>query len=126
MTPIGHRIFMLAKWIVSRAVSLSTVLALIALGPAYAAGPNNEDPKICAAIAKKALTDIGFKRDDFISEVVDIVQTPNDITITTDVFVWLRVKQCPVGWTIVQMAQYCVVTEIHTRGGCRIKGLPDY
>jgi len=43
-----------------------------------------------------------------------------------DVFVWLRVKQCLVGWTIVQMAQYCVVTEIHTRGGCKIKGLPDY
>lgn len=116
---------MITKWIFSRAVLLSAVLALTALGPVHA-GPNNEDPKICAAIAKKALTEIGFKRDDFISEVVDIVQTPNDITITTDVFVWVRVKQCPVGWTIVQMAQYCVVTEIHTRGGCKIKGLPDY
>ena len=125
MTPIGHQLFMITKWIFSRAVLLSAVLALTALGPVHA-GPNNEDPKICAAIAKKALTEIGFKRDDFISEVVDIVQTPNDITITTDVFVWVRVKQCPVGWTIIQMAQYCVVTEIHTRGGCKIKGLPDY
>ena len=116
---------MITKWIFSRAVLLSAVLALTALGPVHA-GPNNEDPQICAAIAKKALTEIGFKRDDFIREVVDIVQTPNDITITTDVFVWVRVKQCPVGWTIVQMAQYCVVTEIHTRGGCKIKGLPDY
>jgi hypothetical protein len=116
---------MIAKLIGFRAILVSALLTFSAIGAAHA-GPNNEDPEICAATAKKALTERGFKRDDFISNIVDIFQNPNDITITTDVIVWFRVKQCPVGWTIVQLSQYCQVTEIHTRDGCKIKGIPDY
>ena len=93
---------------------------------AVQAGPNNEDPEICAATAKKALVKFGITPKDYTSEYIDILQTPNGMTITTDVFAWFKVKQCPTGHVVVQMYQYCRVSEIHTRGGCKIKGIPDY
>ena len=57
---------------------------------------------------------------------IDIVQTTNDITITTDVIAWFRIKQCPSARLVVQLQRECQLPLLHTVGNCKIKGIPNY
>ena len=105
-------------------------LLLAASTPALSAGPNfgpgNEDPAFCTEIARDAIAKLGISAKDITESSIDIVQTINDITITTDVMVWFRVRQCSTGRLVIQMIQDCRQPRAHTVGNCKIKGIPDY
>jgi len=93
-----------------RSVSFCALL-LAASTPALSAvpnfGPGNEDPAFCRGIARDAIAKLGISAKDITESSIDIVQTINDITITTDVMVWFRVRQCSTGRLLIQMVQDC-------------------
>lgn len=89
-------------------------------------GPNNEDPAYCTSVAREAVARFGISATDITDSSIDIVQNLNDIAITTGIFVWFRIKQCPSARLVVQMVNDCRLPRPHTVGDCKIKGIPDY
>lgn len=115
---------------VVRQFSILFTLTAIMHAPADAAepnhGPNNENPDYCMKIARETVAKFGITSADITDSSIDIVQTTNDITITTDVIAWFRIKQCPSARLVVQLQRECQLPLLHTVGNCKIKGIPDY
>ncbi len=106
-------------------VCVASGLALASAGYAQA-GPHMQEPETAIALAKSALAKHGISGDDFTDEYAEIVQSHAGITITTDVIVWFRVKQCPAGRLVVHMTPEYFVEEIYTLRQCKLDGIPAY
>ncbi len=100
-------------------------LALASAGYAQA-GPHVQEPEVAIRLAKVALAKYGLSGGDFTDEYAEIVQTQAGITITTDVIVWFRVKQCPTGRLVVHMTPEYFVEEIYSLRNCKLNGIPAY
>ena len=99
-------------------------IILTAANPGSAA-PNSQDRNDFAATAIKALAGFGISPGNFTDTHVSVIRT-SMMSATTDIIVWLKVKQCPAGRIVVQINPNFSVSEIHTRGDCIIGGIPSY